>query len=95
MLLSARAVTGLTKLNAEKRASKNVDKTFLKALVIAVCTLKRFKGSPNSLFHDGEIEFIKDLFEFRVSSDDSNGNRLASFGKMIDKVCEEIRRDHL
>lgn len=63
--------------------------------MIAVCTLKRCKESPNSLFHDGEIEFIKDLFEFRVSSDDSNGNRLASFKKMIDKVCEEILRDHL
>lgn len=95
MLLSAKAVIGLTKLNAEKRTNKNVDKTFLKALVIAVCTLKRFKESPNSLFNDGEVEFIKDLFEFRVSSDDSNGNRLASFGKMIDKVCEEIRNAYL
>lgn len=59
--LSARAVTGLIKLNAEKRTNTNVDKIFVKALVIAVCTLQRFKESAMP-FSDGDIEFIKGSF---------------------------------
>lgn len=61
MSLSARAVTGLIKLNAEKRTNTNVDKIFVKALVIAVCTLQRFKESALP-FIDGDIEFIKGNF---------------------------------
>lgn len=56
--LSARAVAGLIKLNTEKRTNKNVDKVFIKVLVIAVCTIKRIKETAMP-FNDGEIEFIK------------------------------------
>lgn len=59
--LSARAVTGLIKLNTEKRTNKSVDKIFIKALVIAVCSLQRIKDSAIP-FNDGDIEFMKGIF---------------------------------
>ena len=60
VLLSAVAVKGLITLNTQRRTDRKVDKTFLKALVIGVCSLNRFKESTDLMpFKNGEIEFIE------------------------------------
>lgn len=61
--LSAYAVSGLIKLNQQRKDSK-ADKNFLKALVIGACTLQRFKEFPKeSIFEEGVFELIKGIFK--------------------------------
>lgn len=57
-MLPARAVEGLIKFNSEKRHDEKVDKLFIMALAIGLCTLKRMKTDENP-FDDGIIEFMK------------------------------------
>lgn len=46
------------KLNNEKRNDIRVDKIFLKALVIGVCTLQRI-NQLSTPFEDGQLDFVK------------------------------------
>lgn len=63
LTLSQRAVTGLTKLNTNKRTHIAVDKYFIKALLIAVCGIAHIRQSVlNAPFHDGQKEFMKSTF---------------------------------
>ncbi|XP_031626207.1 uncharacterized protein LOC116342655 [Contarinia nasturtii] len=91
--LSARAVNGLIKLN-ENRDDEGKDKTFLKALLIGIYTLKRIKESTVETIDRGVLEFVKDLFAFRVSND-PEGTRLGTFEDVVNQICDEIRSNLL
>lgn len=88
--LSKRAVDGLITLNTSKRSDIRKDKNFLKALMIGVCSLARIR-EQNSIIEEGEKQFIQSLFEFRVSDDDDDGQRRASFDRLFSQSLVEFR----
>lgn len=54
--LSIRAINVLIKLNTEKRNDGCADRTFIKALLIAICTIKNIQ--QNIRIQDGIMEFM-------------------------------------
>ncbi|XP_031638193.1 uncharacterized protein LOC116350529 [Contarinia nasturtii] len=94
--LSARAVNGLIKFNTERRNDVGIDKKFLKALLIGICTLKRIKESVSMFDIDNAfLGLVKDMFAFSVADDENNGQRLASFEQLVEQICTEIRNNVL
>lgn len=58
VLLSARLVNGLSNVNqTPRRNDVNLDKVFLKGLIIGICTVKGINTSPT--FDEGILDFIK------------------------------------
>lgn len=67
MTLSARVVSGFRKLNSQKRTNIAVDKNFVKALLIGVCTITRMRESiAESPFHEGEKQFVRSRFRYFI-----------------------------
>lgn len=52
-----RAVNWLINVNTDRRADKKIDKAFIKALLIAVLSVKAIKSCEN--FDEGSISFVK------------------------------------
>lgn len=62
--ISTRAINVLLKLNNEKRNDVSADRTFVKSLFIAVCSIKAVQ--QNIRIEDGIMEFMKANFLFSL-----------------------------
>lgn len=62
--ISTRAINVLLKLNNEKRNDVSADRTFIKSLLIAVCSIKAIQ--QNIRIEDGIMEFMNGNFLFSL-----------------------------
>lgn len=68
--LNGRVVNWLTGMNTERRNESNVDKTFIKVLLIAVFTVRFIKSGDE--FEAGSMDFIKGQFEWNTNTESNH-----------------------
>lgn len=86
--LQAKVVDGLIKTN-KKKPSEKFDLVFMKALLVAFCTIKAIQaGNP---IEEGMLELLKDLFEWRVRKDE---NRMRTYDNLLNFAIDGIRKNN-
>lgn len=89
--LSAQLVNGLCLLNQPtNRQNITFDKSFVKALIISICTLQAIKTSGEEAIHKDVLKFIRELFLIRIRESDHDGQRYSTFQQLITTSCAEI-----
>ncbi|XP_031635606.1 uncharacterized protein LOC116348676 [Contarinia nasturtii] len=77
----------LCSLNEKKRNDQSLDKYFIKALLIAVFSIKNIKGDDE--LHADLMAFIKELFVVRAGEEDQE--RVESFDDLVLAAVRELR----
>lgn len=75
--------------DTENRKKAGLDRGFLKALIIGLCTAKSIEKGEQ--IHKDILIFIKELFLIRIEGEDADGSRYKLFQSLVSKACDEIR----
>lgn len=91
--LSAQLMNGLILFNGTpRRENVALDKSFIKGLLIGVCTINVIRKEKN--IHKDILAFIRELYMLRIENNDDNGSRYQSFNDLVNVSCMEIRANN-
>lgn len=91
--ISAQLIKGLTLFNqAPRRQNIFLDKSFIKGLLIGICTLDGIRNA--TVINKDILSFIRELFLIRIGGNDKDGSRYLSFNDLVRVSCMEIRANN-
>lgn len=92
VVMCSRAVIGLVSLNQPgRRENQEKDKIFIKALLLAVCTLETIKRlSEQEPIPKELLRFMREIFSMRIA-DDEDASRYLRFNDLVAISRQELK----